>query len=126
MCTLVDSTTWVSGTNLSPHFCIDSSKTINIYTLFPGQKVFISVYHPVKTLEPKTINTGSIEKFYKVDILTTVDEKLPEKANCKELDDELLTIVKAHEDYENWLVIVRHTTGCSLLIPAIPLEIYDL
>ena len=52
-CSLVDSVTMNASLNVQhffPSICFPSDSKLIIFVLFPGQKVFVSIFHPTKAL----------------------------------------------------------------------------
>ena len=48
------------GEKFDQQLCFNASENINIYALFPGQKIFVSVFHPM-SISPHVELTGRIE-----------------------------------------------------------------
>ena len=82
------------------HLCFKRSTTILIYVLFPGQKIFLSLYHPTESIEPRKIS-GDAGTF-KANIAAKVTENLPELHHCKTVERKLFTIRDASKNYEIW------------------------
>ena len=74
-----------------------------MYVLFPGQKLFVADYHPLKALEPRKI---SGEAFLNLNILATVLSRIPEKSNCLKISSTLDAVVAAQQKYESWSVLL--------------------
>ena len=82
----------------SLHFCYNASKKWDIYGLFPGHSVFVSVFHPFKAIESKQI-TG--EAVYKVHATGKFVQRIP-STDCKAVDANPISLEAAHEDFELW------------------------
>ena len=78
-------------------FCYNASKQLDFYTLFPGHSLFVSVYHPLKAIEPKCV-TGSVA--FRMNAIAKIEERI--QRNCKKVEMEFFSLKKAHEDYEFW------------------------
>ena len=92
-----------SGTNHDREFQFNSSRELNMYVLFPGQKLFVADYHPMKALEPRKI---SGEKYLDIHIKATVLSRIPEKSNCLKISSTLDAVVAAQQKYESWSVFL--------------------
>ena len=66
--------------------------------MFPGDSIFVSVYHPFKSIEQKQI-TG--EAFFKLNAIGKVVERIPSE-DCKAVKQDFYSIKAAHERYELW------------------------
>ena len=84
--------------DIQPFLCFDSSKKLFLNVLFPGQKLFVADFHPLKAIEPKQI---SGQAFFKVNVIAKVEDRIPD-ANCITVESELSSVLKAHKDYEFW------------------------
>ena len=82
-----------------PHLCFSSNATLLFYVLFPGQKLFLSIYHPAEAVEPRKI-TGAA--FFKANIMTKVTENLAELHHCENVERDIFSIRSAHQKYELW------------------------
>ena len=78
--------------------CYNSSKSLDIYTLFPGHSIFVAAYHPLKALEPKHVTGSAV---FKVNALGQIVERIPSKS-CKAVESNLYSVKAAYEDYEKW------------------------
>ena len=94
---MVPSTTIEAGYQADVTFCYNSSNKLDIYTLFPGHSLFVSVYHPLKAIEPKQV-TG--QAAFKINSIAKVVERIPR--SCKKVAPDFNSIKKAHENYELW------------------------
>ena len=70
---------------------------MDVYTLFPGHSLFVSVYHPQKAIELNQV-TGSVA--FRLNAIATVEERIPR--NCKKVELDFFLLKEAHEDYEIW------------------------
>ena len=99
ICNVLETTTLEGGKeDIQPFLCFDSSKKLFLNVLFPGQKLFVADYHPLKALEPKRV---SGQAFFKVNIIAKVEEKIP-NGNCIAVESKLSSVLKAHKKYEFW------------------------
>ena len=62
------------------HFCYNASKKKDVYTLFPGHSLFVSVYHPLKAIEPKHV-TGPVA--FRMNAIAKFKERI--QRNCKKV-----------------------------------------
>ena len=86
--------------DFTPYICFNSSSKVLLYALFPGKKIFMSNYHPQKSIEPVEL-TG--KAFYKANVLTKVKTKLLKNNNCEPVDSlDMNLVMVAHKTYELW------------------------
>ena len=74
---------------------------LKLYVVFPGKKLFVSIYHPFRTFATNIFNEPV---FYKITVKATLISVLPgiKDKNCIQVDENFSSISKAHEDYEHW------------------------
>ena len=97
-CNILDSFT-LTNDSIQPQLCFDSSATILLYVLFPGQKIFLSVYHPTESVEPRRVTGAAV---FKANIMATVKESLAELHHCASVERNIFSIRAAHKKYEHW------------------------
>ena len=78
---------------------LTAMNNIMVYAVFPGQKVFIEVYHPQKSLNNVRIDGP---KTFMLTISPTLTVHLQEKGNCFKIGDEKGLVRQAHLQYEKW------------------------
>ena len=81
--------------------CFNSSKSVLLYAAFPGQKVFISAYHPRGAIQPIKISGYA---FHQVNVITKVVEKMQTKgSSCIQNDpNNLEDLQRVYKEYESW------------------------
>ena len=78
----------------------NSSRSLLLYSLFPGQKAFLSVYHPTGSLEGKLLEGASM---FKMSLSPKVISLLSDTRNCTPVDvNDLLSVAKAQKQYDQW------------------------
>ena len=77
----------------------NSTKPLNFYSLFPGQKMFLSAYHPTVSLEGKRVE-GSV--YFKLNLTPKVTSLLPDRGNCHAVVNNFIAFAKAHKEYDLW------------------------
>ena len=81
--------------------CFNSSVTILFYALFPGQKLFLSLYNPSDSINVQKISGAA---FFKTKIETKVTENLEELHKCTSVERNIFSVRSAHNKYEQWWV----------------------
>ena len=84
--------------NLAPSLCFNSSKKLLVYTLFPGQKIFVSLFHPHKALKPTLITGHSMFK-------STANGRTVQNVastKCISSGTDLFSIIETQKSYEIW------------------------
>ena len=94
----MDSITMKEGENIQSFLCYNKSDSLSVYVLFPGQKLYVSIYHPLEALEPKQV-TGNL--FNKITAVAHVVQKIPNE-NCLNVDSNLSEVISAHKEHELW------------------------
>ena len=89
--------TMVEGTLSMIKF--NSSKQLIFYTLFPGQKMFLSVYHPTESLEGKTVEGSTM---FKLSLIPKVTSLLSDHGYCKAVENNFIAVAEAHKEYDHW------------------------
>ena len=79
--------------------CFNSSVTILFYALFPGQKLFLSLYNPSDSINAQKISGAA---FFKTKIETKVTENLEELHKCTSVERNIFSVRSAHNKYEKW------------------------
>ena len=77
----------------------NSSKPLLFYSLFPGQKTFLSVYHPNVSLEGKRVEGSA---YFKLSVIPKVTSLLPDHGNCLAVENNFIAFSKAHKEYDYW------------------------
>ena len=102
-----------------PSICFPSDSKLIIFVLFPGQKVFVSIFHPTKALPSVQLrevflhNTCLIDcltdlccssglAYYKMLVATKLTKRLDGTDNCVPVRDDFNAILAAHKDLEKW------------------------
>ena len=99
ICNVLESAILEGGKeDIQPILCFNSSKKLFLNVLFPGQKLFVADFHPLKAIEPKQI---SGQAYFKVNAIAKVEERIP-NGNCITVESKLSAVLKAHQDYEFW------------------------
>ena len=97
-CNILESFT-LTNNSIQPQLCFNSSATILLYVLFPGQKIFLSTYHPTESVEPRRVTGAAV---FKANIMAKVKENLAELHHCASVERNIFTIRAAHKKYEHW------------------------
>ena len=70
-----------------------------MYALFPGQMIYVVLYHPTKSLEPKKF-TGRAT--FKMNFQLKVSETLS-SSKCQKIDVyDISKVIEAHKNHEQW------------------------
>ena len=77
----------------------NSTKQLIFYTLFPGQKMFLSVYHPTDSLEGKRVEGSTM---FKLSLLPKVTSLLSDHGYCKAVENNFDAFEKAQKEYDYW------------------------
>ena len=81
-------------------FKFNSTKKLVFYSLFPGQKMFLSVYHPSESLEGRRVEGSTM---FKLSLIPKVTSLLSEHGYCKAIDnDDFISFSKALKEYDYW------------------------
>ena len=88
--TLVDGSLYVE---------FNSTKPLIFYSLFPGQQMFLSVYHPTVSLEGKRVEGSA---FFKLNLAPKVTSLLPDQRSCQAVENNFLAFAKAHKECDYW------------------------
>ena len=99
VCTLIETGIMKTDHDLSLRLSFNLTKKLNMFVLFPGQKLFVANYHPIKSMDLKEINGNAV---FSMKILITLIGKLPEKSNCQIVRTSLPEVAQAHKNYESW------------------------
>ena len=87
------------GQDFRPFFCFDKSEVVDMYALFPGQMIYVALYHPTKALEPKTLSGRA---FFKMNFRLKVSQTLS-SSKCQKLDvQDITAVIGAHRKHEQW------------------------
>ena len=78
---------------------VSAMKDIIVYAIFPGQQIFLEVFHPQKSF--KNVELNGI-KTYLITISPEYTVHLPEKGDCFIKGDGLEFTTQAHLQYKNW------------------------
>ena len=99
------------------NFCFPSDSKVFLFALFPGQKVFISIYHPKKALSFVELRWDSHSKsydiyyllcaysglaFFNAVVITKVNKRLAGVDNCIDSKDDFDSLLKVQKDFEKW------------------------
>ena len=87
-----------TGENIEPLLCYDNAKSLSIFALFPGQKLYVSDYHPLKAMESKQVSRNL---FYYINAAAHVVNKIPSD-NCLSVDSNLSEVISAYKQHELW------------------------
>ena len=80
----------------------NSSRPLMFYSLFPGKKTFLSVYHPTGSLEGIRIEGAAMFKLW---LLPKVVSLLSDSRNCDPVEnDGIITAANAQKEYDQWYV----------------------
>ena len=82
----------------APSLCFNSSRKLLVYTLFPGQKIFVSLFHPHKAIKP-TIITG--HSLFKAIANGRIVQKIAND-QCISSGTELFSSIELQQSYELW------------------------
>ena len=77
----------------------NSSKPLLFYSLFPGNKMFLSVYHPTESLEGKRLEGAAM---FKLNLIPKVTSLLSDHGYCKAVENNFLSVAKAQKEYDQW------------------------
>ena len=102
-CNIIDSFT-IPGTVADGSFMakFNSTKPLIFYSLFPGQKIFLSVYHPTGSLEGKRVEGSAL---LKISLTPKVTSLLPDHGYCQAVEDNFFAFAKAQKEYDHWYVV---------------------
>ena len=118
-CSLIDSVT-MNETRVeekfSPGICFSSDQKLLLFVLFPGQKVFISIYHPFQALpsvelrkyyfwyseRKKIIFIYSGLAFFNAVVKMRVTKRLKGADNCTVSQNDFDSLLAVHRDFEKW------------------------
>ena len=78
---------------------LTAANNIIVYALFPGQKIFIEVYHPQKAFNNIKMDGP---KWFMITISPTITVHLQEKGKCFSKGDGNDLIRQAHIHYGKW------------------------
>ena len=100
-----------------PNLCFPSESKFFLFVLFPGQKVFISIYHPKKALSSVELRWDSHSTshniyyflcafsglaYFSVVVITKVTKRLAGVDNCLESKDDFQSLLTVQKDFEKW------------------------
>ena len=77
----------------------NSSKSLIFYSLFPGQKMFMSVYHPTESLEGKRVEGSTM---FKLSLIPKVTSLLSDHGYCKAVENNFIAFAKSQKEYDRW------------------------
>ena len=77
----------------------NSTKPLIFYSLFPGQKIFLSAYHPTVSLEGKRVE-GS--EYFKLSLVPKVTSLLPNHRYCQAVENDFIALAEAQKEYDHW------------------------
>ena len=100
MCSIIGSFTipnTVPDVSLSLKY--NATKSLLFYSLFPGQKMFLSVYHPTESLEAMPVDGAN---FHKLSLIPKVTALLPDNRNCQATGQTFVSVKKAYNAYDLW------------------------
>ena len=103
ICNIIDSFT-IPGTvtDGSMYVTFNSTKPLIFYSLFPGQKIFLSVYHPTVSLEGKRVEGSTM---FKISLTPKVTSLLPDNGYCQAVEESFSAFAKAQKEYDHWYVV---------------------
>ena len=82
----------------SPSLCFNHTKKLLVYTLFPGQKIFVSMFHPHKAIKPTIITGRSL--FKSIAAGRTVQRIASDQ--CLSSGTDLFSVIDIQKSYEIW------------------------
>ena len=102
-----------------PGLCFPSESKFFLFVLFPGQKVFISVYHPKKALSSVELRLDSLRShhiynflllicshsglaYFNAVAVTKITKRLASVDSCAESGEDFPTLLAVHKDFEKW------------------------
>ena len=107
VCNIIESFTIPNDSVVvTPTLYFNSSLKLMIYSLFPGQKMFVSIYHPTESIEPKIV-TGAA--FFKFNVNTKVTSLLPDHHECLTVGTNFVSVSSGHREYEMWYARIKCT-----------------
>ena len=69
-----------------------------MYALFPGQMIYVALFHPKMALEPKKFSGRAFLSFHvKAKVSQTVTS-----STCQKMDFDVNTVLEAHKNHEKW------------------------
>ena len=71
-----------------------------LYELFPGQKIFVSLFHPIKAIKP-TIIEGNKMFIFKASSRAKITEHI-ENNDCLASKKDIASVMAIHRSYELW------------------------
>ena len=100
VCYILDSFTMPENmVEASLHIKFNASRPLIFYSLFPGKKMFFSVFHPTESLEGKRVEGAAM---FKLNIIPKVTSLIPNPSYCKAVDNNIVSVAKAQKEYDIW------------------------
>ena len=88
------------GEDFIPILCFNSSRILSFYAVFPGQKIFVSLFHPIQALKPAILRGRRMSIFSTIYRAKTIENINSEK--CLHTEENLGSVISAHKSYELW------------------------
>ena len=80
--------------------CFNASLTVKMYAMLPGKKIFLSNYHPQKTIEAAAKVSGA--KFFRMMVSAKQSERVADRGDCTNNGTHLTSIFQTFDNYETW------------------------
>ena len=80
--------------------CFNASLTVKMYAMLPGKKIFLSNYHPQKTIEAAAKVSGA--KFFRMMVSAKQSERVADRGDCINNGTHLTSIIQTYDNYETW------------------------
>ena len=70
-----------------------------MYAILPGKQIFISNFHPIKTIESSEVSGA---RFFRMIVIPKQFEYVSDTGDCINNGTDMESIIRTYEEYETW------------------------
>ena len=70
-----------------------------MYAILPGKQIFVSNFHPIKTIESSEVSGG---KFFRMIVMPKQSEYVSDTGDCINNGSDMESIRRTYNEYETW------------------------
>ena len=70
-----------------------------MYAMLPGKRIFLSNYHPFKTIEAVEVSGA---RYFRMIVTARQTEHISDRGDCVSNGTDLTSVIQTHDNYETW------------------------
>lgn len=86
---------------MKPQLCFNASSTVRMYAILPGKQIFVSNFHPIKTIESSEVSGG---KFFRMIVMPKQSEYVSDTGDCINNGSDMESIRRTYNEYETCIL----------------------